>query len=337
MHDHLSLPTFRPIARDGISPGQQVARSIFCEPMTACELPALQPSFRLQNHAATFYASLSPQMASKIRPAKPTGSRLLDTYLLSLGLKLLSAALVVIVAALLVEKAGPFIGAMIVTLPISTGPSYVFLAMEHPPDFVAKAALSGLVANAATPIFMATYARLAPRFGLGISLGAALAIWATAVASSTFVPWSLPLAVLANIVMYGIGWEFMRDTREAPKSKSSSKQWWDIPVRALAVMSLCGAVLVTARVIGSHAAGLIALLPLGFTSMALVVHPRAGGAVSASVFANGLPGMIGLVGGLLALNLAVETLGPWVALSAGLAVSVAWNCMLLAVRSIRRR
>ncbi len=88
---------------------------------------------------------------------------MLDPSLVSLGLKLLSAAAVVIVAACLVERSGPFIGAMIVTLPISTGPAYVFLAMEHPPQFLAATALSSLVANAVTPVFMSVYALLVAR------------------------------------------------------------------------------------------------------------------------------------------------------------------------------
>ena len=53
----------------------------------------------------------------------------------------------VVTASLMVERAGPFIGAMIVTLPISAGPALVFLGLDHGPAFLAKSA----VMDAASP------------------------------------------------------------------------------------------------------------------------------------------------------------------------------------------
>lgn len=260
-----------------------------------------------------------------------------DPFLLSLSLKLLSAAAVVFIAAFLVERTGPFVGAMIVTLPISTGPAYVFLAMEHPADFLATSALSSLVANAATPIFMATYALMALKRGVVASMGTALLVWAAIVTASLGVIWTLPAAVLLNVVTYSAGAWLMRGIANAPPGRTSGRRWGDLAIRATGVMGLCASVIIVARQIGPHAAGLVALAPMGFASMAFVVHPRLGGATAAAVFANALLGMVGFAGALFVAHLAFEPLGSWGGLAAGLATSMAWNGMMVLAKLSRRR
>ena len=42
------------------------------------------------------------------------------------------------------------IGALVATLPISAGPSYIFLAIDHDAAFIAEGALASLPINAAT-------------------------------------------------------------------------------------------------------------------------------------------------------------------------------------------
>jgi hypothetical protein len=259
----------------------------------------------------------------------------LDPFLLSLGLKLLAAAAVVIVVALLVDRAGPFIGAMIVTLPISTGPSYVFLAMDHTAEFMSATALASLVANAATPIFMGTYARLACRHGVIVSIVTALLVWAGFVTASTAVEWDLRDSLLLNVVCYSIGGLMLKGLGHAQRSARPATKWWDLPMRALTVMVLCAAVILVAHRLGPKAAGLVALAPMGFVTMALVVHPRAGGRTSAAVVANSLPGMIGFVAALLMVHVTAIPLGSWSALLAALATSMVWNGSLIAVKRVR--
>ena len=53
------------------------------------------------------------------------------------------SALIVVLASLAVERTGPVIGALIATLPVAGGPAYVFLAMEHGPEFIAAGTLMG--------------------------------------------------------------------------------------------------------------------------------------------------------------------------------------------------
>ena len=53
------------------------------------------------------------------------------TFLLILGLRMAVAAAFVVTASFIAERSGPVIGALVATLPISAGPSYAFLALDH--------------------------------------------------------------------------------------------------------------------------------------------------------------------------------------------------------------
>jgi hypothetical protein len=71
-------------------------------------------------------------------------------------------AIVVVLASVIAEVARPVLGGLAASLPVSGGPTYIFLALTHNASFVSASALSSFAANAATIAFLATYARLAP-------------------------------------------------------------------------------------------------------------------------------------------------------------------------------
>src|SRR6476620_4108539 len=98
-------------------------------------------------------------------------------FLLTLLSRMAITAAFVVTASFITEHSGPAIGALVATLPISAGPSYVFLALDHDAAFVAQGALSSLPINAATIFLGLTYTLLAQRHNLFISYGAAAAVW----------------------------------------------------------------------------------------------------------------------------------------------------------------
>src|SRR5215217_660089 len=98
-------------------------------------------------------------------------------FILTLGFRMAITAAFVVSASVITERSGPVIGALVATLPVSAGPSYVFLALDHDAAFIAQGALASLPVNAAT-IFMAlTYVVLAQRRSLLVSCGSAVAVW----------------------------------------------------------------------------------------------------------------------------------------------------------------
>ena len=54
-------------------------------------------------------------------------------------------------------------GALVATLPVTMWPAFLFLSLEHDTAYIAQAALSGLVINAVTGLFLLVYAMLAQK------------------------------------------------------------------------------------------------------------------------------------------------------------------------------
>lgn len=96
---------------------------------------------------------------------------------LLLAAKIAIAVIVVVVASRATERAGPLLGAMIATLPVSTGPVYVFLAMDHGAAFVSESALMSLAGTSGIVAFVAAHALAAQRFTTLASLALATLAW----------------------------------------------------------------------------------------------------------------------------------------------------------------
>src|SRR5229473_2121991 len=74
----------------------------------------------------------------------------------ALVLKVAMTATIVVVVSVAAERSGPFIAALIAALPTAASATYIILAVEHPPAFVAAAAIGSMAANAAVAIFALT-------------------------------------------------------------------------------------------------------------------------------------------------------------------------------------
>jgi hypothetical protein len=61
-----------------------------------------------------------------------------DYFWLSLLLKAALTSSIIVSASLIVERGGPFLGAMIASLPTSVGAAYIVMSFEHPADFISK-------------------------------------------------------------------------------------------------------------------------------------------------------------------------------------------------------
>ncbi len=95
-------------------------------------------------------------------------------FILTLALRMAVTAAFVVSASVITERAGPVIGALVATLPISAGPSYVFLALDHDAAFIAEGALASLPINAVTIFLALTYVVLAQRQSALVSFEARL-------------------------------------------------------------------------------------------------------------------------------------------------------------------
>jgi len=257
--------------------------------------------------------------------------------LLGLLLKIAMTATIVVAASVVVERSGPFVGALIASLPTAGGAAMIILAIEHPPAFIAASAVGSMVSNAMVAIFALTYATLAQRRSLAVSLGLAFLVWFGCAALSRLVDWSATSAVLLNAVVYPVAIFAGRHFRAEGAVKRVELSGADLAWRP-AVVTLCVIVVTAASSsIGSYASGLFAFFPVAMGSFFVILHPRIGGPAAASVAAHVLTPLIGLGLSLLIVHLLAVPIGVWWSYAVGLSVGIGWNALLWGLRRRQTR
>jgi uncharacterized membrane protein (GlpM family) len=256
----------------------------------------------------------------------------MTVFLVGLLLKVVLTAGIVVLASVVVERSGPFIGALIAALPTAGGAAMIILAVEHPPAFIAQSAVGGMVSNAVCAVFALTYAALAQRRGLTASLGGAFVVWFAFAVASRLVEWSADIAFVLNAVVFPITIIAGRRFRVAGTAKRVALSGGDLAWRA-GVVTLCVIVVTAASSsIGPYFSGVFAFFPVAMGSFFVILHPRIGGPAAASVAAHVQAPLIGLCLGLLAVHLLAEPAGVWWSYAIGLSIGIGWNAMLWAWR-----
>ena len=253
-------------------------------------------------------------------------------FLAGLLLKILMTVSIVVAASVVVERSGPFVGSLIASLPTAGGAAMIILAVEHPPEFIAQSAVGSLIANAACALFALTYAALAQRRSLRVSIVGAFLVWLGAAFLSRLVDWSALDAVIANAVIYPLAIFAARHFRVEGAVKRVELTGIDLAWRA-GVVTFC-VILVTAASdsIGSYFSGVFAFFPVAMGSFFIILHPRIGGPAAASVAAHVLTPLIGLGLSLLAVHLLAAPVGVWWSYAIGLSIGLGWNALLWAMR-----
>ena len=260
-------------------------------------------------------------------------------FALSLALKIAMTVSIVVAASVVVERSGPFIGALIASLPTAGGAAMIILALEHPPAFIAESVIGSIVANAVCCVFALSYAMLAQRRGWLVSLAAAYLVWLIGVTLARSVEWNLSSALALSVILFAAtimaGRRFRTDTAKVRVQTTGA----DIAWRA-GVVTLCVVVVTTAsHWIGSFASGAFAFFPVAMGSFFLILHTRVGGPQAASVAAHVQAPLIGLSLGFVAVHSLAEPVGVWWSYLIALSVGLAWNALLWMARNwfARRR
>lgn len=246
--------------------------------------------------------------------------------------KLLLTAAIVVAASIATERAGPFIGALVVTLPVTTWPAYLFLILDHDDAFVAASALAGLAMVAVNAVLMLVYVVLAQRLGLVPSLAGALAVWLLLGMAARRVEWSFASAVIINLIVFSVSVWFVQPYCHA-SVPLLQRRWHDIPVRVAVVCVFMGTILLLGQWGGPVVTGFVAVFPASSVSAILVLHPRLGGRVAGAMVANGICCHAGIGGAVVGLYLTISPFGPALALAVALIVPVAWNIAVWAART----
>jgi hypothetical protein len=254
-----------------------------------------------------------------------------DPWLALLLLKMALAACVVVGCSLLAERAGPMVAAMIATLPISAGPVYVFLALEHDPAFIAGGALGSMSSNLANAGLSLVYVLLAQRFGTVVSLGAGLLAWFCLAMTLRLTQPPFIVMLLATPIVFGALHLFFRPYLKARPKAPAGRPWYAIPLRAACVALLAGTVTTVSGHVGPTWSGLLAALPIVLSSLIAILQPRIGGPAMAAVMANGALGLMGFGLAIGSVHLSAVALGSGPALALALAICIGWNLALMRI------
>lgn len=252
-------------------------------------------------------------------------------FALTLILRMAVTAVFLLAATVTAERTGPLVGGLVATLPISAGPVYIFLALDHNAHFIAQGALGSLVTNALNVLFAVTYALLAQKRSLTVSLSGAFAVWFALSIAAGFVHWGLPLAIAFNVVILGASLRIVHPLRHV-RVAAVQARWYDIVMRAVLVALLVGLVVTLSFTIGPTASGNLAVFPIVLTSIIIILHRRIGGPATAAIMANAVIGLGGFALAVITLYATVEQLGSPLALGLALAVSVGCNMLIYFMR-----
>jgi len=246
-------------------------------------------------------------------------------------LKLTLTPLIVGGASVASRRWGAAMGGWIVSLPLTSAPVILFLALDHGPAFAATAAtgtLMGLAILAAWSVAFVRAGRHGPVaavlagsatfLALGLVAGEipdapALAIGAVAVAS---------VALALRVLPAGHG------TRSGLPHPT-----WDLPARVVLGTTIVIAITAIAPLLGAHLSGLLAAYPVYVSVLAVFTQLHEGPAGAVGVVRGLLTGLFGTIGFWVTVQLALTLLGVGPAFAAGFAVAFA--IQVFAIRSVR--
>ena len=242
--------------------------------------------------------------------------------------KMAAAAGLVVSCSLLAERSGPLVAALIATLPISMGPVFVFLALEHDSAFIAASALGTMISNLTHASFILAYVLLAQRWSTVASLGLSLVLWCGVLTllRALALP-VVPMAVL-TVLAYLCVHHFVRPYLTARPKIPLSPPWFAIPLRAACVALLAGGITLLSTRLGPSWSGILAGLPVVLSSLIVILQPRIGGPATAAIMAYGALGLLGVGLALAVVHVTAVPLGKWPALGIGLVLSIVWNLAL---------
>lgn len=232
---------------------------------------------------------------------------MMDAWL-ALALKAATVASAVVFASAIAERTKPAIAAMILALPVSAGPGYILLALQHDAHFLAQASLSGLPINLSTAVLVLAYAHFVRRgYDVVPALTFGVVLWFLTTLVLRALPTSFASAMLLLALFYPLilwaswGW------RRGPGLQPVRRRWYDLPLRAGLVAAIVVTIVSVSDIIGPIATGSAILFPTTYISFILLMHRRLGGALVASAMVQSLFMLIGFILGVTALHVCARS------------------------------
>lgn len=231
-----------------------------------------------------------------------------------LALKLVLTPLLIGGASLGARRWGPTAGGWIVSLPLTSGPVALFLALDRGPTFAAAAAHASLAGCLAIAAYCLTYARVAGR-GWRAALVVASAGWVMgALLAEATASWLVPATLALVVAVTACALALMPSRMTRPSAARAGRG--DVMIRMAVGALVVVAVTELAPLVGPTVAGLLAMLPIIGTILAVFAQ-RSGGPLDGASVQRGI--LSGLFGTAAFLAVVAWAIAPWGVASAFLA------------------
>lgn len=251
-------------------------------------------------------------------------------------LKLFLAPILITVASLLTRRFGPRVGGWLVSLPLTSGPILVILAIDQGREFAANAAVGSMSGMAANAAFGVAYA-YAGRGRGGWIRGMVVATPAFLLAGAALRPvlggpaWTIALLV-AGVISAGL---MLLPPRTDARGRVRHPRW-DLPARMVVATSLVFALTTLAPLLGPEVSGLLATFPVYASVMTTFTHHVVGLPAATELIRGHLTGIYGTVAFFLALIALLVPAGIAPAMLAAIAAALATQAVAFRVAPGRR-
>ena len=206
-------------------------------------------------------------------------------------LKLLLAPLLILLATLAGRRWGPAAGGWLAGLPLTSGPVSVILALEHGPDFAARAALGTLFGLVSLAAFCLAYGAAARWAAWGGCLAAALAAFAVSTFALREVTLPLGLAfAFVSAVLAGVGAVMAGGAPVGPAPRLLAG---DLVVRMALAATLVLVLTSLAEGLGPALAGSLSPIPVFGALLAVFTHRDQGAAAAVQLLRGMVLGSFG--------------------------------------------
>jgi hypothetical protein len=224
-------------------------------------------------------------------------------------------------ASLAGRKWGPAVSGWIVGMPLTSGPVIFFVALSHDVSFAANAALGVITGGLSLVAYALTYAWLATRFRWHVALAGGFIVFAISTTLLQNITFPLIPIFLVVCLAIALGLRLMPkgdvEDGEAPFGK------WDIPSRIVIGTTFILLITGSAEILGPRLTGLLTMIPLYVTILAIFAHRHQGPAAAAHVLRGLLYGMFAFAGFFITIGLFLNKAGIAVSFLSAIAVALA--------------
>jgi hypothetical protein len=242
-------------------------------------------------------------------------------------LRLTLAPLLVAAATVAAQKWSPRVGGLLLGLPLTTGPIFLFLAIDQGLHFAAGATVGILFGLIGLAAFAVVYAAASSKTGWVASLASATVAFFAFSAGARRLGSDVVIAGCAAWLALVLAASLIRGPEL--RSAGAVPPWWDFWVRMLAVAALTLAITTAAARLGPILSGIVGTYPVAITVVIVFTHRRFGRNAAVAMLRGCALSWISFASCFLAIGLSLEALGIGLAIGLGVLAAVTTSVLVL--------